>query len=298
MSTHTRTTQNSTHDTAYVSTRPSPGSDTSPDVRTSSDVRTAQSRRALGRGSAAAALTVTLTATLAAGSVLLAAPAAAHVTVNPSSAEAGDYSKLTFRVPNESDTAGTTSVAVTFPTDTPFASVSVKPHEGWTADVARTKLPEPVKSGDLEITEAVTKITWKAEQGVSIAPGQFDEFDVSVGPLPEGAESVAFPAVQTYDDGKVVSWSQPVPEGGEEPELPAPTLQLVAAQDAEAAEPVGQTGSGDAAEDGGAAVQAAGSSDASDGTARLLGTGGLVLGALGLGAGAGALLAARRRRSA
>lgn len=285
MSLHTRTTHTCTYDTSHADSQ-SPG--------TGRAAPASPGRRALGRAGAA----VAVTAGLAAGSVLLAAPASAHVTVNPSQAEAGDYSKLTFRVPNESDTAGTTSVAVTFPTDRPFASVSVKPHDGWTADVTRTKLPEPVKSGDLEISEAVTKITWKADAGVRIAPGQFDEFDVSVGPLPEGAESVAFPAVQTYEDGKVVSWSQPVPEGGEEPELPAPTLQLVAAQDAEPAEPAGQTGSSDAAEDGGDAVQAAASSDASDSTARLLGTGGLVLGALGLGAGAGALLASRRRRSA
>ena len=42
----------------------------------------------------------------------LAAPASAHVTVNPRQATAGSYEKLTVRVPNESPTAGTVAVAL------------------------------------------------------------------------------------------------------------------------------------------------------------------------------------------
>lgn len=38
-------------------------------------------------------------------SVLFAASAAAHVTVNPGGVEKGRFAKLTFRVPNESSTA-------------------------------------------------------------------------------------------------------------------------------------------------------------------------------------------------
>ena len=40
-------------------------------------------------------------------------------------------------------------------------------------------------------------MTW---EGGRIEPGQFEEFQVQVGPLPDAAGStLAFPAVQTYD---------------------------------------------------------------------------------------------------
>ena len=51
-----------------------------------------------------------------------AAPASAHVTVNPSTATQGGFAKLTFRVPNEKATAGTVKLEVTFPENAPIAS--------------------------------------------------------------------------------------------------------------------------------------------------------------------------------
>jgi uncharacterized protein YcnI len=164
----------------------------------------------------------------------LAAPAFAHVTVNPEEAVQGDWEKLTFRVPNEDDNAGTVKLEVTFPTDPPFASVSVKPHAGWKIDVNESRLEKPVKTGDFELDRAVTSITWTAERGVRIEPGQFDEFEVSVGPLPE-QDSVMFPAFQTYDNGEVVKWEQEMSANGEEPEHPAPMLTLTTATEAGAA---------------------------------------------------------------
>lgn len=52
------------------------------------------------RGTAALAAAAALTLTAA-------APAFAHVTAQPGTAEQGGYSVVTMRVPNESDTAGT-----------------------------------------------------------------------------------------------------------------------------------------------------------------------------------------------
>ena len=77
----------------------------------------------------------------------------------------------------------------------------------------------------------MSKITWS---GGSIAPGTFQRFPVSLGPLPETA-SLEFKSVQTYSDGEVVRWIETVTPGGDEPERPAPTLTLVAATDDEAA---------------------------------------------------------------
>ena len=158
--------------------------------------------------------------------------AAAHVSVNPSEAVAGDYTKLTFRVPNESPTAGTVALTVTIPTDHPFASVSVKEIPGWTVVPTKTTLPAAVTQGDTTIKEAVTSITWTADAGTQISPGEFAEFDISVGPVPD-VPSIAFEATPTYSDGEVVEWNEPTPASGEEPEHPAPTLTVGAAAEGE-----------------------------------------------------------------
>ena len=120
------------------------------------------------------------------------ATATAHVTVRADESGAGGFSKLTFRVPNESDSAGTVGVAATLPADTPFAFVSVKPHAGWTAEITRETPAEPVQVGDFTLDEIVTGVTWTADPGVQISPGEFDEFELSVGPLPADPGSCGY----------------------------------------------------------------------------------------------------------
>src|SRR6185503_19180890 len=111
-----------------------------------------------------------------------------HVSVNPDTATQGGFTKLTFRVPTETENTSTTKVQVSFPASQPLGFVSVKPHPGWTFTVAKTKLATPIKTDDGEVTEAVSTITWTAVSGATaIKPGEFDEFDVSAGPLPKAA---------------------------------------------------------------------------------------------------------------
>jgi uncharacterized protein YcnI len=182
-----------------------------------------------------------------AGAMLLAvaAPAAAHVTVNPNTATQGGYTKVSFRVPNETDTTDTTKLEVALPTDTPVASVSLKPVTGWTAATEKTKLATPIKSDDGEITEAVSKITWTAQAGAGIKPGQFQEFDVSLGPLPK-TDQMIFKALQTYSDGTVVRWIDE-PTAGTEPEHPAPVLTLTPAAATATTAPAAASGTASAA---------------------------------------------------
>ena len=170
--------------------------------------------------------TTRLLALIAAVAIAIAgAPSAwAHVTVNPGEAEKGGFAKLSFRVPNERDDSGTTTVEVNFPAEQPIPFVSVLPHPGWTYTVERTQLDEPVGGEGEEITEVVSKITWT---GGPIKPGEFDEFEVSAGPLPEDADQLEFKALQTYESGEVVRWIESTPASGEEPEHPAPVLRLV-----------------------------------------------------------------------
>ncbi|MEU0601130.1 YcnI family protein [Streptomyces sp. NPDC006393] len=227
-----------------------------------------------------------LVTALAAAGVLTAAGAAfAHVTVHPDSyAKGASDGVLTFRVPNEEDSAGTTKVQVYLPTDHPLLGVLVTPQDGWTAKVTETKLKKPVKTDDGTITDAVSEITWT---GGKIGPGQYQDFDVAFGQLPEDTGQLVFKTLQTYSDGKVVRWIEE-PQGGDEPENPAPVLKLTAAD-----------GEGTAAAAGEAKAASASSTASSggDSTARGLGIAGLVVGVLGLAAAVFAVVRTRSARS-
>jgi uncharacterized protein YcnI len=196
----------------------------------------------------------TAVATLVLLSALLtfAGPASAHVTVQPGEAVQGSYTKLTFRVPNESDTAATVKLEVELPAS--IEGARTKPVPGWTATVdGRT-------------------IRW---EGGRVEPGQFQEFDISVGPLPE-VDQLVFKAVQTYSDGSEARWIEETVDGEEEPERPAPVLTLTAAGDDE--------------------VQLAAAVDQDDvDGARTLGVTGIVVGAVALLTGIGTAVSARRR---
>lgn len=230
----------------------------------------------------AVALTV---GALLVGALGLATPASAHVTVNPREATQGGYGRLAFRVPNESDTASTIKLEVTLPEDAPVASVSIMPVPGWKVETEKRKLDTPLESHGSQITEAVSKITWTAEKGNGIQPGQFQEFPVSMGPLPK-VDRMVFKALQTYSDGKIARWiEEPPVDGGEEPDTPAPVLKLTAATET-AASPAPDT------------QAAASSSDDEGGNGAALGLGiaGLIAGLAGLVL--GGLAFARTRKAA
>ena len=217
---------------------------------------------------------------LAAAALLTAAGvASAHVTVHPDSyAKGATDGVLSFRVPDESDTASTTKVQLFLPTDHPLLGVLVSPHDGWTAKVTDTKLKTPVKTDDGTITDAVSEITWT---GGKVAPGHYEDFDVAFGQLPDDTAELTFKTLQTYSDGKVVRWIEEAAKGDEEPENPAPVLKLTSATNAATA-----TRSS-------AATPATAKASASDSTARGLGAAGLVVGVLGLAAGAFAVVRSR-----
>lgn len=222
--------------------------------------------------------------------------ASAHVSANVigEAAAQGGYTKITFRVPNEEEAAGTVKLEVSFPTDTPLSGARTKPMPGWKSTVTMTKLAKPVEVNNADVTEAVGKITWTADPGTRIAPGQFQEFEVSAGPLPETDELV-MPATQTYDNKKVVVWDTPTKEGEAEPEHPAPAIELSPAEEGgDHHGGAAASGHDEASGESHDVANAAAESSTSDDTARWLGGAGLVVGALGLGFGVGATMRARR----
>ncbi|RBY86907.1 YcnI family protein [Blastococcus sp. TF02A-26] len=238
---------------------------------------------------ALAAVSVATAAVLATG----VGTASAHVRVSSADAAPGGYGELTFRVPNESDTASTVSLRVQIPSDTPLASVSVKPVPGWTATTTTGPIDPPVEVHGSEVTEAVTEITWTADPGAGIAPGQYQTFSISAGPIPE-VDELVLPTIQTYDDGREQAWIEPTIEGEEEPESPAPVLALTS----DGTDAHGGGTQAESESDATDTSDAVSADDDSDGsglavTALVVGVLGLVAGVAGLGMG----LAARRRSS-
>jgi uncharacterized protein YcnI len=167
-------------------------------------------------------------ALVAAAVVGTAVSASAHVGVHPDSTTAGQGAQLTFRVPDESDTASTIKLVVTLPQDRPFTDVSTKPMAGWTATVTDAPLPKPVNVGGATITKAPHTVTWTAQHGNKIAPGEYQEFAFATDALPAAGEMV-LPAAQYYTDGTVTHWTEPTVPGRAEPEHPAPAFTVTAA---------------------------------------------------------------------
>jgi uncharacterized protein YcnI len=216
--------------------------------------------------------------------VAMAAPASAHVTISPDEATPGETAHVVFRVPNESDDAVTTQLEVHFPEETPIPSVRTTRVPGWSETVERTTLDQPIEGQHGEqITEAVSVVTWTADsEDTGIQPGQYLDFPVAIGPLPEAAE-LFFRTLQTYSDGTVSRWIEE-PTNGTEPENPAPSLRLAA----------GASGDGEASPDA-APPEVSSSDDDSGGAAIWLALAGLLAGLGGLALGGVAFVRTRQR---
>ncbi|RPK94316.1 YcnI family protein [Streptomyces sp. ADI98-10] len=241
---------------------------------------------------------IALAGGVAASTVLLiTGPAAAHVSVQPvGEAAKGGYATLNFKVPNERDQASTVKLEVNFPAGHPLSSVTPQAVPGWKIKVDKSKLDKPLEVHGKKITEAVSKVTWTADDS-EIAPGYFQQFPVSVGALPEDADQLVFKAIQTYDNKEVVRWIEEPTAGGDEPDSPAPVLKLTAAAEDHhggAADDAKEADDHKAADTKASSEESstAASSSSSDTTARTLGIIGIVIGIGGIAFG---VLAGRRR---
>lgn len=233
--------------------------------------------------------------------VLLSGTAFAHVSVQPQGEAAkGGYATVNIKVPNERDNASTVKLEVNFPLDHPLASVMPQPVPGWKAEVTKSKLSKPLELHGKKINEAVSKVTWTAD-GSKIGPGQFQQFPLSLGQLPEDADQLVLKAIQTYDNKEVVRWIEEAKEGADEPQNPAPVLKLSAASDdhhgaatSPSASASASTGAKGGHDDkaGAHEEKTAAASSSSDTTARILGVIGILVGIAGVAFG---VLAGRRR---
>ena len=142
------------------------------------------------------------TLVLAAGaSLILAAAASAHVTLNPGNAPADSFSRFALRVPTEEDVP-TVKVSIQLPAE--LEEVGFQPKAGWTR------------------TQNGRVVTWSGGQ---IGVGEFDEFGLSIHVPNTPGQTLTFPATQTYANGKVVRWI-----GAPSSDEPAPSLTIEAAE--------------------------------------------------------------------
>ena len=164
---------------------------------------------------------------LALATVAIAAPAAAHVTLETQEARVGASYKAVLRVPHGCERAATTAVRVKIPEG--VIGVKPMPKPGWTLTTVTAKYPKPYKLFHAELTEGVTEIAWTAGK---LPDAWYDEFVFSgflAGDL-EAGKTIYFPVVQECEQG-VHRWIE-IPAAGKSASdypSPAPGLRLVPA---------------------------------------------------------------------
>jgi uncharacterized protein YcnI len=240
---------------------------------------------------------------LAAGLVVgFALPASAHVTLHGTDAvQGGSDALIAVRVPNEESSATTNQVELDFPIDAPMLNMLVEPTPGWTFQVTQTTLPKPITTDDGTFTQVVTKVVWS---GGSIPVGGYQDFHLDVSTLPK-VPTLTVKALQTYSNGDIVRWIDPAPATGQPmPDHPAPSLLLAPAADTSGgastttAAPGASSPTTTAAASNTAAptVSLKGIAKTSDvNGAKTLSIVAIVIGIVALLAGAGGVLAVRRR---
>ncbi|WP_166790450.1 YcnI family protein [Cryobacterium tagatosivorans] len=238
------------------------------------------------------ALTMT---TIAAGAFLaVAAPlsASAHISADPTETAAGSSSVITFALPHGCDGSATTAISIGIPEGVLSVTPTAKP--GWTVTEVAADLAAPAEDADGNpVTTRTGSVVYTA--GTPLADGLRDTFSLSL-PLPADAAGTTldFPVVQTCEKGET-RWDQTATPGEEEPERPAPAITVTEATGDEHGH--AEAASDDHAADGDAAGHAepsAAGAPAGDVLARVLGIGGLAVGAVGIIL----AVAARRRPSA
>lgn len=211
---------------------------------------------------------------LGAGALLaLAAPlaASAHVTVTPNSTAAGSYAVLTFAYGHGCEGSPTTALTI----DIPEGINSVMP--GLNSNYTIEKIAD----GDRTSQVVYTAVT-------PIADGFRDTVDIQV-QLPEDAagETLAFPVLQSCETGET-NWSDP----DQSADAPAPIIEVTEATGDGHSHGTSTDEHAEGDEHAETEEAAATTSASSDDTiARVLGAGGLVVGAVGV------ILAITARRS-
>jgi uncharacterized protein YcnI len=237
------------------------------------------------------------TAPLAAaiGALLLPAIARAHISLHPNTIPAGAFVTLDVRVPGEQQGAYAYKVDMLIPPG--FTEIDTQNVPGWSVREIVSKPAKPIQTDEGPVDEEVSQIVWTGDRSQlgRLENGTFIQFPLSIAmPGDLAGQSLAFKTVQYYSNGKVVHWIGP-PSA----EYPAPTVNITARGGVIEDVAGGEAGptAGETPTAPGAALTSA-HTTGSGGASKGLAIAALVLGALGLLAGLGGLLAGRRARRA
>lgn len=150
--------------------------------------------------------------------LLLAAPAAAHVTIQPAEAPANGFARLAFAVPHGCAGAATSAIEVTLPEEVAAARPMPKP--GWEVVTELRPLARPVAGPHGLIREAPASVAWR---GGRLADAHYEEFVMLVRTPDRPGETLRFAVVQLCEGGARADWS-----GDAGSRQPAATLRLAA----------------------------------------------------------------------
>lgn len=222
--------------------------------------------------------TLIASSALAAGAlfaVALPLSASAHISVDSPSTAAGSYTVLTFALPHGCDGSATTALAISIPEQINSVTPTVNP--GWDVSKVAVDLAKPITDGNGDtISTRLGQIVYTAK--TPLADGLRDTFALSMQlPADAAGKTLEFPVVQTCEVGET-NWNEAAKADGSEPEHPAPSITVTEAS----ADADGHGGHGAAASDeaSGSDTNSAAASD--DVVARVLGIGGLIVGAVGI----------------
>ncbi|MDQ2678548.1 MAG: YcnI family protein [Actinomycetota bacterium] len=246
------------------------------------------------RGPIARRCAVAATIAAVAAPFLLAGTAGAHISPQDPEAPSGSYFTTAFKVGHGCDGSPTTKVAIKMGDG--VTSVKPQPVAGWNLTTTTRELDPPIDNHGTMITETVDEVIW---EGGPLPDDELQMFWISM-KLPEGeaGTAVEFPVVQTCETGET-AWIEPVVEGQDEPEHPAPAVVLTAAADDghgddAATTTVAPSADGDSSSDD-SSDDSSSDDGSDDGSSNGLAIGGLVLGALGLLTGGAALARSAKR---
>ncbi|WP_104177843.1 YcnI family protein [Cryobacterium sp. Y50] len=223
---------------------------------------------------------LTVTALTAGALLALASPlaASAHVSATPTSTAAGSSIVLTFSTAHGCEGSSTTQMTIDIPESILSVSPTINP--GWTVEKINVDLATPIDDGHgNEITTRVGQVSYTAT--TPLPDGFRDTFALSLQlPAEAEGETLEFPVLQTCEVGET-NWSESTIDGEDEPALPAPFITLTAATGDEHghsntdAETV-------ATHDDTTAIATDTTTASDDVLARVLGAGGLVVGAISI----------------
>jgi len=232
---------------------------------------------------------------LAGAAVVGSGVASAHVTVQEDSVAAGEFAVVTIAVPHGCEESPTTQVRIQMPETIPGVTPTI--NAGWDVEKVMETLAEPIQGEHGEITERVSEVVYTAK--TPLPDGYRDTFALSIKVPDDASGLMFFPTVQLCEVGES-GWIE-IPADGQDPfelEKPSPFVNVVASTDSADAATGGDTVTdGDSADEATTDIVvdevAAESASDDDGTNGLA-IAALVVGLLGLGTGAVAIVRTRK----